>query len=86
MSEISEAISCRNCGAQIPAGTFTKNLKVCPHCDYHHYMSAYERLDLIADTDSFEEYDTNLYSIDSLEFPEYPEKLERDVAKTGAQV
>ena len=83
MSEISEAISCRNCGTQIPAGTFTKNLKVCPRCDYHHYMSAYERLDLIVDTDSFEAYDTNLYSIDSLEFPEYPEKLERDVAKTG---
>lgn len=83
MPEISETISCRNCDAQIPAETFTQNLKVCPHCDHHHYMSAYERLSLIADTDSFEEYDANLYSIDSLEFPEYPEKLERDVAKTG---
>jgi acetyl-CoA carboxylase carboxyl transferase subunit beta len=46
-------------------------------------MSAHERLNLIIDVDSFEEYDANLYSIDSLEFPEYPEKLERDVAKTG---
>ena len=46
-------------------------------------MSAHERLDLIVDADSFEDYDANLYSIDSLEFPEYPEKLERDVAKTG---
>ena len=55
----------------------------CPHCDYHHSMSAYERLDLVVDADSFEEYDAHLYSIDSLEFPEYPQKLERDVAKTG---
>lgn len=46
-------------------------------------MSAYERLDLIVDAGSFEEYDADLYSIDSLEFPEYPQKLERDVAKTG---
>lgn len=62
---------------------FAKNLKVCPHCGYHHSMSAHERLKLIIDADSFEEHDANLYSIDSLEFPEYPEKLERDVAKTG---
>ena len=83
MSETSKIISCRNCETQVPAKTFADNLKVCPHCDYHHYMSAYERLDLIIDADSFEEYDANLYSIDSLEFPEYPQKLERDVAKTG---
>ena len=83
MSETSKTISCRNCGGEIAVEAFAKNLKVCPHCDYHHYMSAYERLNLIIDADSFEEYDANLYSIDSLEFPEYPEKLERDVAKTG---
>ena len=83
MSETSKIISCRNCGTQVPVKTFADNLKVCPNCDYHHYMSAYERLDLIMDADSFEEYDANLYSIDSLEFPEYPQKLERDVAKTG---
>ena len=76
-------ISCRNCNTQTTAAIFAKNLKVCPHCDYHHYMSAQERLNLIVDAGSFEEYDAHLYSIDSLEFPEYPEKLERDVEKTG---
>ncbi len=83
MPENSKMISCRNCDTQISAETFAENLNVCTHCDYHHYMSAYERLNLIVDADSFEEYDANLYSIDSLEFPEYPQKLERDVAKTG---
>ena len=83
MSETSATISCRNCDTQIVIDAFVENFKVCPHCDYHHYMSAYERLHLIVDADSFEEYDADLYSIDSLEFPEYPEKLERDVAKTG---
>ena len=60
-----------------------ENLKVCPHCDAHHYMSANERLNLIIDTKSFQETDSHLYSIDTLEFPEYPEKLERDINKTG---
>lgn len=83
MSETSATISCRNCDTQIVVETFIKNFKVCPHCDYHHYMRAYERLDLIVDAGSFEEYDADLYSIDSLEFPEYPQKLERDIAKTG---
>ena len=83
MSETSKTISCRNCNTQIVAEMLAKNLKVCPQCDHHHYMSAYERLNLIVDTDSFEEYDADLYSIDSLEFPEYPQKLERDVLKTG---
>ena len=83
MPETATTISCRNCETQIVVETFAKNLKVCPYCNYHHTMSAYERLNLIVDPDSFEEYDANLYSIDSLEFPEYPEKLERDVAKTG---
>ncbi len=46
-------------------------------------MNAHERLNLIVDAASFEEYDANLYSIDSLEFPGYPQKLERDTAKTG---
>ena len=83
MPETTTTISCRNCETQIAVETFAKNLKVCPYCNYHHTMSAHERLNLIVDPDSFEEYDANLYSIDSLEFPEYPEKLERDVAKTG---
>ncbi len=83
MSETLTTIPCRNCDTQIVVEAFVKNFKVCPHCDYHHYMSAYERLDLIVDADTFEEYDADLYSIDSLEFPEYPQKLERDIAKTG---
>lgn len=83
MSETLKTISCRNCGAEITLERFAANLNVCPHCDYHYYMRASERLDLIIDPGSFEEYDTNLYSIDSLEFPEYQEKLDRDVAKTG---
>lgn len=83
MAETLKTISCRNCETQIEIETFIKNHKVCQECDHHHYLRAQERLDLIVDPESFEEYDAGLYSIDSLEFPEYQQKLARDVEKTG---
>ena len=76
-------VVCRNCKADIGIEAFHENLKVCPACDAHHPMSAYERLNMLVDSDSFQETNANLYSIDSLEFPEYTDKLERDIAKTG---
>ena len=83
MGKTPDTFVCRNCNADIKVKAFIKNLKVCPICDAHYPMSAHERLDLLVDKDSFQETDVNLYSIDALEFPEYTEKLERDIAKTG---
>lgn len=81
--ETPKPFTCRNCNSEIELTTFTKNLNVCPDCDVHYPLSASNRMKLLVDTDSFDEYDTNLYSIDALEFPEYPEKLDRDINKTG---
>ena len=83
MDKTPKTFVCRNCNADIEIEALTKNLKVCPACDAHYPMSANERLNLLVDAESFEEADTDLYSIDALEFPEYPDKLERDIAKTG---
>ncbi len=83
MNDTSKTLFCKNCNLQFTEETFIKNLKVCQHCGYHHYLTAHERLNLIIDKGSFEEYDAHLYSIDSLKFPDYPEKLARDIAKTG---
>lgn len=83
MENTPTTFTCRYCKADIEIEALTKNLKVCPACDGHYPMNAHERLNLLVDADSFEETDTNLYSIDALEFPEYPDKLERDIAKTG---
>ena len=83
MREPIKRVVCRNCKAENDEETFAANLKVCDSCGHHHYLTAYERLNLLVDADSFEEHDANLYSIDALKFPEYPQKLERDIAKTG---
>ncbi len=78
-----KTIVCRNCNAEINTVALNESLKVCPSCDTHYPMSAGERLNLLVDAESFKETDTELYSVDALEFPEYTEKLERDIAKTG---
>lgn len=83
MHEPIKRVVCRNCKAENDEETFAANLKVCDSCGHHHYLTAYERLNLLVDADSFEEHDAHLYSIDALKFPEYPQKLERDIAKTG---
>ena len=83
MENYHTTIVCRNCNAEINTEALNESLKVCPSCDTHYPMSAGERLNLLIDEESFKETDTNLYSVDALEFPEYTEKLERDITKTG---
>lgn len=83
-------------GSEIPVGIMTKcpsckkimytkelmkNLKVCLHCDYHHPMSSFERVESLFDEKSFTEYDQDMISVNPLEFPDYMEKIEKDRQK-----
>ncbi len=77
------AITCQGCSTEISEETFLEAHKVCPECGYHHPMTAYERLELLADEGSFDEHDAGLYSTNPLDFPDYEEQLARDYAKTG---
>jgi acetyl-CoA carboxylase carboxyl transferase subunit beta len=76
-------IECKGCGYRMGEDEFKRLLKVCPKCDYHHIMGAFERLGMLADENSFVEYDSDLYSVNSLNFPNYDEKLAQDREKTG---
>jgi acetyl-CoA carboxylase carboxyl transferase subunit beta len=60
-------------------------LRVCPHCRHHHRVPARKRIDWTFDEGSFHELDTDLRSLDTLEFPEYAEKLATAIAKAGPQ-
>lgn len=60
-----------------------KNLKVCPSCNYHHKMTAYERVNIFVDEGSFVSMDDHLQSANPLQFPGYIEKVQLDVKKTG---
>jgi len=60
---------------------------VCPKCGYHFRLSADQRINLICDRQSFEEFDLNLKSTDPLSFKDtirYRDRLKRAEKKSGA--
>ena len=72
---------CPQCNQPIYKKVLEENLKVCPKCNYHFTMTAQERLEMIIDKDSFEEYDADLTPVDPLEFKgikSYKQKLSED--------
>ncbi len=59
------------------------NLKVCPNCDHHYKLTAWERVDYFLDEGTFESIDDHLKTSNPLNFPSYVEKVEMDVKKTS---
>jgi len=63
------------------------NQHVCPECDFHHRISAAERVSQLADPDSFMPMFTNLRPTDPLHFRDlkaYSDRLLAEQIKTGA--
>ena len=81
------ATKCDNCNEIIIKSKLTENLGVCPYCNYHTQISAYERVRIMLDEDSFIEHDQDLMSKDVLDFTgndkNYADKLESEINKTG---
>src|SRR5215469_5358353 len=61
-------VKCTNCKEILIAREWEKNLKVCSRCNYHFKLSAYERIKLLVDPDTFVENDADIISIDPLKF------------------
>lgn len=76
-------VQCQNCRKALFKREFLQNLNVCPNCSHHHRLTADRRIEITFDPDSFEHADTNLRSVDPLNFPDYAEKLAQAEAKTG---
>ncbi len=81
-------IKCDKCKEIIFKEELDKNLKVCPkpECNYHYRLNARERLDLLLEKDSFDEYDQDLVSPDPLKFRDskkYKDRLKAYQKKTG---
>jgi len=77
---------CTGCGELIYNKTLRDNLEVCPKCDYHFRMGAYERINSIADHGSFKEICKGMVSKDPLKFKgpsDYPSKIKKDQKATG---
>jgi acetyl-CoA carboxylase carboxyl transferase subunit beta len=68
-------LQCPSCKKIIFSVDFEQNLRVCPYCGHHHRLPARLRIDLTFDPGSFMEFDTEMSSVNPLEFPDYDTKL-----------
>ncbi len=81
-------IKCTVCRAIIFKREVDRNLKVCPKCQYHFPMTIEERVELIADSGTFREWDADLFPDDPLQFEDtlsYPVRVRNAQQKTGRQ-
>jgi acetyl-CoA carboxylase carboxyl transferase subunit beta len=77
---------CEECSETLYNKTLEENQKVCPKCNYHFVLGAYERINLLIEKDTFHEFDKDMTSADPLEFKgpkTYKEKLSSDQNITG---
>src|SRR3990172_3038052 len=74
---------CPRCSNLISRKELGRSLRVCPKCNYHHRLSAEERLAITLDEDGFVEFDGSLTSADPLSFVGYAQKLNEAKQKTG---
>lgn len=77
---------CEGCSETLYNKTLEENSKVCPKCNYHFSLTAYERVDSLFDKDTFSEFDKDMLSVDPLDFKgpkTYKEKLKQDQESTG---
>lgn len=74
---------CAKCGMIQTSKEFDKHFKVCPQCGHHHKLNAYERIAMTLDDGRIFEYDSNMVSVDPLQFPGYGSKLEQQKEKSG---
>lgn len=68
-------LKCDGCGKVLYKDDVKDNYKVCSFCNHHFRLTAVERLDLILDSESFEEYDENMISKNPLGFEGYEKKV-----------
>ena len=79
-------VRCPGCKATLFKKDVEEKFNVCPECDHHFYASAAGRIAHLLDEGSFEEWDTDLRSVDPLEFVDripYHKRLIEEQEKTG---
>lgn len=76
---------CPSCGEIVLNKDIELALQTCPKCNHHFHMSARERVQQLADPDTFEQLSGGLRASDPLNFPGYNEKLKKGILQTGMQ-
>ena len=77
---------CLKCDAKLQNEELFITYKVCKKCNFHFYIKPYERLELLTDRNSFEEFNQDLpneYGYLYGELPEYEKRAKSDIERTG---
>lgn len=74
---------CNKCGKAVYTQDVRENAYICPKCGGYFRMHARRRIELIAEPDSFEEWDTGLETSNPLHYKGYLDKLEGLQKRTG---
>lgn len=79
-------LKCTHCSELIHLNELQQNNNCCPKCDYHYRLSADERIQSLADPDTFSELFSDLKPVDTLNFVDteaYGKRLENAKEKSG---
>lgn len=79
-------LKCTHCTELIHANELERNGNCCPKCDYHYRLSADERLNSLADPDTFKVMFNEVQSCDPIDFIDtepYANRLAAAVEKSG---
>lgn len=68
-------VSCPECKAILLTGELNDRYNVCPKCGHNFRLNARQRIGMIADENSFDEFDAAMRSSNILNFPNYDKKL-----------
>ena len=79
-------VKCTKCEEMIHANQLQDNHNCCPKCDHHYRLSAVQRVELLADDDTFQELFSEIEPTNPLKFvdtEDYDDRLKRARKKTG---
>ena len=77
-----ETVTCKLCGAVLNKQETKENKYICGKCGYYFRVRTHNRIKMVADPDSFEEWCTDIEDSNPLDFPGYEEKLKEVQEKT----
>ncbi len=76
-------VNCKSCGRRAVRKVWQENMNICPFCGRYQAMSADQRLSLIFDPGSRQDFNSDAGVKDPLNFPGYAEKAKKLEKKTG---